>query len=76
MNEILKERRRKKGFSGKQMASQLGISFPFYSQIENGQRRLSYEMAIKIALILKTKPDKLFYDQYIALLEKQKSDKK
>lgn len=72
MNEILKEKRRKKGLSGKQMAKQLGISAPFYGQIENGQRRLSYDMAVKIALLLNTKPDKLFFDQYVSLINKEK----
>lgn len=50
--------------TSKKMAEQLGISIPFYSQIENRQRRLTYEMAIKIAGIFKTKPDKIFYDDY------------
>ena len=72
MNEILKEKRRKKGFSGKQMAKKLGISSPFYGQIENGQRRLSYDMAVRIALLLNTKPDKLFFDQYVSLINKEK----
>lgn len=31
------------------MAEQLGISKPFYSQIENDRRSLSYKMAVKIA---------------------------
>ena len=46
------------------MAEQLQISKPFYSQLENDRRTLSYKMAIKIADILKTKPDKLFYDDF------------
>lgn len=50
--------------TSKKMAELLGISIPFYSQIENRQRRLTYEMAIKIAGIFKTKPDKIFYDDY------------
>ena len=71
MNEILKERRKKIGFSSKQMAKQLDISIPFYSQIENGQRRLTYDMAVKIALVLKTKPDKLFFEEYVSLLNEE-----
>lgn len=46
------------------MAEKLGISKPFYSQIENNKRSLSYKMAVKIADILKTKPDRLFYDDF------------
>ena len=33
------------------MAERLGISKPFYCQIENGSRRLSYDMAVRIAEI-------------------------
>lgn len=52
------------------MSEVLGISKAFYSQIENGNRRLSYDMAVKIANIFKTKPDKLFYEEYINNLRK------
>lgn len=44
------------------MAKILKISKTFYWQIENRKRRLSYDMAIKIASIFKMTPDKLFYD--------------
>ncbi|HIS90654.1 MAG TPA: helix-turn-helix transcriptional regulator [Candidatus Faecisoma merdavium] len=64
MNLKLKEARIKKGYTAKYMAEQLNISKPFYSQLENDRRTLSYIMAIKIADILKTKPDKLFYDDF------------
>ena len=46
------------------MADALGISKPFYWQIENGKRRLSYEAALNIAKIFKTKPDNIFYEDY------------
>ena len=58
------ELRVRKKISSKKMAEQLGISIPFYSQIENRQRRLSYDMAVRIAHIFKTKPDKIFYEEY------------
>ena len=48
----------------------LGISIPFYSQIENRQRRLTYDMAVRIASIFKQKPDKIFYEDYIDDMEK------
>ncbi len=64
MNLKLKEARIKKGYTAKYMAEQLNISKPFYSQLENDRRTLSYIMAIKIADILKTKPDKLFYNDF------------
>lgn len=46
------------------MAKKLSISKTFYWQIENGYRRLTYEMAKKIASVLKTKPDDLFYNDF------------
>ena len=64
MASKLKELRMQKKMTSKRMAEQLGISIPFYSQIENRQRRLSYDMAVRIAHIFKTKPDKIFYDEY------------
>lgn len=64
MNLKLKQARQKKGYTTTYMAEKLEISKPFYSQLENDRRTLSYKMAIKIADILKTKPDKLFYDYF------------
>ena len=42
------------------MAKMLNISSSHYSLLENKKRNLSYEMAIKIAKIFKTKPDEIF----------------
>ena len=58
----LQEYRIKNNYSCQDMANKLKISKSFYWQIENGKRRLSYIMAIKIAEIFKMKPDELFYD--------------
>lgn len=58
----LKESRKKNKLTSKEMADKLGISRAFYCQIENRTRRLSYAMAVKIAEILNTKPDNIFYD--------------
>ncbi len=62
--EKLKELREKKKLSYSKMAARLGISKPFYWQIENGQRRLSYEMAVKIAKVFRSTPDKIFYQEF------------
>lgn len=62
MYKKLKELRIKNKYTTKMMSEKLGISKPFYSQIENQNRRLSYEMAIKIANIFKMKPDDIFYN--------------
>ncbi len=64
MHYKLKEIREKKHYTSKYMAEQLKISKPFYSQLENERRNLTYEMAVKIAKVLKMKPDNLFYDEY------------
>lgn len=65
----LKELRNKNKFSYNQMGSFLGISKAFYWQIENRQRRMTYEMAIKIAEIFKLKPDQLFYEDFKEIIK-------
>ena len=63
MNE-LKKIRKKNNITYEEMAKKLNISKTYYWQIENRKRTLSYQMAIKIAAIFKTKPDKIFYNNY------------
>lgn len=58
----LKELRLENHYSLADMSEMLGICKTFYWQIENKKRRLSYEMAIKIADIFHKKPDEIFYD--------------
>lgn len=60
----LSELRKENNFSYQCMADQLSISKTFYWQIEHEQRRLSYDMAYKIAEIFGLKPDDLFYEEY------------
>lgn len=62
---ILKELRLKHKYKTIDMARMLKVSPSFYSQIENNNRTLTYEMAVKIALIFNKKPDKIFYDEFI-----------
>ena len=45
------------------MADTLKISKSYYWQIENNSRKLSYEMAVRIASVFKTTPDKIFYNE-------------
>ena len=71
----LKELRNRKKLTNRDMAQKLGISTPFYCQIENGSRRLSYDMAVRIAEIFEKKPDKLFFDDYMIHRNKTKNDK-
>lgn len=65
----LRELRLKNKFTNQMMADFLGISKPYYWQLEHDQKRLSYEMAIKMANIFNLKPDELFYEEY-----KEKTD--
>lgn len=65
MHKKLKELRLKNHYTSKIMADKLKISKPFYSQLENDKRKLTYDMAIKIAKIFNTKPDKIFYEDHI-----------
>lgn len=66
MYQKLKEIRNKNKYTTKIMAEKLGISKPFYCQIENGVRRLSYDMAVRIANVFDLKPDSIFLDDHIA----------
>ncbi|MBQ7140052.1 MAG: helix-turn-helix transcriptional regulator [Bacilli bacterium] len=65
------ELRKNAKYSYQQMANNLGISKTFYWQIENGRRRLSYTMAIKISKIFNMKPDELFYEDLKNYEEKE-----
>lgn len=60
--KTLRNYRIKYNYSYQNMADMLQISKTFYWQIEHKKRRLSYDMAIKIANIFKTTPDKIFYN--------------
>lgn len=62
--ETLKKMRDKKKITYKEMAEILNISKAYYWQIENEKRRLSYSMAVKIADVFKTTPDKIFYEDF------------
>ena len=65
MYQKLRSLRLKKGYRTGQMAEFLGISKAFYSQIENGKRKLSYDMAVEIARIFHLQPDSVFYHDHI-----------
>ena len=62
--------RLKRHYTTGDMAEKLNISKPFYCQIETGRRRLSYDMAIKIAAIFRAKPDKMFYEDHVEMINK------
>lgn len=60
MLDKLKEMRVKNKLTYQEVADHIGISKEFYWMIENGQRRLTYEMAVKIAKIFNSSPDYIF----------------
>ena len=64
MYKKLKAMRYKNKYTTKQMSEMLGISKPFYCQIENQVRRLSYDMAVRIADIFNVHPDYIFYKDH------------
>lgn len=61
--EKLKELRTQHGYSYRQMAEMIGISKPFYWQIENDQRRMTYDLSIRVAKVFELKPDDIFYEE-------------
>ncbi len=67
----LKNLRYKNKLTSKEMALKLGISTPFYCQLENGNRRMSYDMAIRIAEIFGKRPDTIFYNDFMVQYEKE-----
>ncbi len=59
----LKELRKEYHFTLSDMSFMLGISKSYYWQLENGDRKLYYDMAVKIARIFSLKPDDIFYKE-------------
>lgn len=70
--KYLKKIRKENGYSCQNMADKLKISKPYYWQIEKGMRRLSYEMALKIANIFDMRPDDVFYNDFKFKEKKEK----
>lgn len=62
--ENLKKLRIEKNLTVLSISKIIGISPTYYWQLENGKRRLYYELAVKIAKIFNKKPDEIFYEDY------------
>lgn len=60
----LKKLRIEKNLTVLSISKIIGISPTYYWQLENGKRRLYYELAVKIAKIFNKKPDEIFYEDY------------
>ena len=59
----LKAFRMQRNYSCQTLARLLKISKTYYWQVENGKRRLTYDLALKIAEIFLVTPDSIFYDE-------------
>lgn len=58
----LRELRKQHDLTLSYIAHRAGVSIPHLSMIENGKRGLSYELAVSIASVFGTTPDKIFLD--------------
>lgn len=58
--EKLKKIREKHNLTNQQVAEKIGISKEYYWMIENGKRKLSYDLAVKIANVFDKRPDDIF----------------
>lgn len=56
----LKETREEYEKTHQEVADAVGVSKPYYWQIENGKRGLSYDLAVRIASVFGKKPDEIF----------------
>jgi putative transcriptional regulator len=65
----LKGIRNKEDLTYQEVANQVGISKEYYWMIENGKRRLTYELAVKIAKVFKSSPDYIFLDSELTRSE-------
>ncbi len=63
---ILESKRANLGLSQEQVALALGISRPFYTQIENGTRDPSVKVALKIANYYGLSMDEIFLPAGVA----------
>ena len=46
------------------VAKSVGICKAYYWQIENGNRRLYYDLALRIARVFDKRPDDIFFEYY------------
>lgn len=64
VNFKLQNIRKSHNMTYESVAKEVGICKAYYWQIENGNRRLYYDLALKIAQVFNLKPDDIFYDYY------------
>lgn len=59
-----------------QVADQAGLTKEFYWMIEKGKRKLSYENAVKIAMVFNKEPDDIFLNSELTKTEQEKEASK
>ena len=64
VNFKLQSLRKMNNMSYEAVAKEVGICKAYYWQIENGNRRLYYDLALRIARVFNKKPDELFFEYY------------
>lgn len=69
--EKLKNTRDQAGLTCQQVANEIGITKEYYWMIENGKRRLNYDIAVKIAKVFNTSPDYIFLDDELTTSEQK-----
>lgn len=67
----LRRERESRGWSYKDAAKLVGISKPFYWQLENEKRNFTYELAIRVALVFQTTSDELLYQDVMKRLKRE-----
>ena len=68
-NTYLKKLRIESGYTYQSMADKLEICKAHYWQIEHNNRRLSYDLSKKIARVFSLKPDDIFYNQEMEIVQ-------
>ncbi len=72
MNNVTRLRK-SKGYTIQDMANKLGVCASYYHRMEHYENYvLSYKYAYKIATVLETTPDALFYNCYANKIENEK----
>ncbi len=71
----LKKARKINNLTCVDMAKFLSVSSSYYNQIENGRRKLDYEMAVKISAVFGLQPDDIFYRYYKNMILKKTKQK-
>ncbi len=61
--------RKENGKTFQQVADAAGLTKEFYWMIEKGKRKLSYENAVKIALVFGKEPDDIFLETELTKTE-------